>query len=165
MAESPLHRAEEIVADASSDAAMDMEGLRSTRHTLADLAGAVEIGAIEETARTKKLRAAEPRVHATILEMERATKQEEFIRIIAEMVQAVMSGAITAEKIQAMMDDPTSWNEESSDARVRDAVRKAALDLARLAIQQISSMSVAPAAQTRPARVSSVILSECKQRC
>ena len=76
VAESLLHRAEEIVADASSEAAMDKEGLRSTRRMLADLDSAIEIGAIEKTERTKTLMAAEPRVCAMILEMERATKQE-----------------------------------------------------------------------------------------
>ena len=103
------------------------------------------------TERTKTLMAAEPRVCAMILEMERVTAQEQLILRTAEMIQAVMSGAITAEKIQAMSDDPTSWGAESCDARVRDAVRKAALDLARLVTQQIGRTGDAPAAQTRPA--------------
>ena len=86
--------------------------------------------------------------------METATRQDEFI--------TPQSGAITEEKIQLMIDDPTSWGAGSSDAHVREAVKKAALYLARFAVQQISSKSIAPAAQTRPARVSSVILPKCK---
>ena len=79
VAESLLHRAEEIVADASSDAAMCMEGLRSNKRMLADLDSAVEIVAIEAIVRTKTLMVAEPRVRDTILEMETATRQDEFI--------------------------------------------------------------------------------------
>ena len=113
---------------------IDIEALRSTRRMLDDLGQAVDTGAIEETARIKALMEAGPRVRATILEMEIATRQDEFIGRTAEMVEAVISGAITDEQVQAMIDDPTAWGAGSSDARVREAVLKAALELARFAI-------------------------------
>ena len=88
-------------------------------------------------------------MRTTILEMEIATRQDEFIGRTEEVLQAVISGTTTEEKAQAMIDDPTSWGAESSDARVREAVLKATLELARFAIQEIISKSVASAAQTR----------------
>jgi len=98
----------------------------TTRRMLDDLGNAVNTGVIVEIARTKALMEAGPRVRATILEMEVATRQDEFIGRTAEMVQAVISGAITDEQVQAMIDDPTAWGAGSSDARVREAVSKAA---------------------------------------
>ena len=69
---------------------MDIETLRSTRRMLDDLGNAVDTGAIEEIARIKALMEAGPRVRATILEMEIATRQDEFIGRTEELVKAVV---------------------------------------------------------------------------
>ena len=158
VAERLVHRAEEIVGDMES---MDIEVLRTTRRMLNVFSEALTMGAIEDTARTKTLMAAETRVRDTIIKTETATKQDVFIRQVESMAKAAIAGTSSDADIKAMTDDPTSWGVGSSDTHVRTAVCKAALDLAGFAIQQFCKDDDDAAAQTCPARVGSVILSKC----
>ena len=104
MAESLVHRALTI----AKEPPMDIEAFRSTRRMVDELRIAVDRGAIGEIAHTKALMEAAHRVRATILEKEHTAKQDEYIGRTAEMVQAVISGAITEKQVQAMIDVPTS---------------------------------------------------------